>query len=317
MMGLQQETSGRHYLVASLFVAFSFLMLFSMVITRIEPVADFTQYNPAVFNLFFYVPLSLWVGLFGLCGLFLYLFRRPKGFSPVFVNVLLFLIMMLVLFVFFGLPYLVEPNPRFVDSWVHGKVAKIILEGGSLVPSRSVLYLAYPTSFTFLSMLSSVSGIELTVLLRFLPLGLILMFFTFLTLLFKRIVGDYRISVVASFVFALSTFYLAFHFSPEIFGWLFFLLLVGFLAKGISQFRGGGFVSKSDTLVIILLLVAIALTHPVTQFTVLLFMITLLILVMFILKLLLKGLRLLFRGSSEVYHPRVLPGFLQNPLRRR
>lgn len=279
MMELQQETvSGRHYLVAGLFVVFSFLMLFSMAITRIAPVADLSQYNPTVFNLFYYVPLSLWVGLFGLCGLFLYLFSGPKGFSIVFVNVLLFLIMMLILFVFFGLPYLVEPNPRFVDSWIHGKVAKIIFEGASLVPSRNVLYLSYPLSFSFLSVLSMVSGTELTVLLRFLPLGLILVFFVSLTLMFKKIVDDYRISIVASFVFALSTFYLAFHFSPEIFGWIFFLLLISFLAKQFSQFRTDGLVSKFDTVIIMLLLIGIALTHPVTQFTVIFLLTTLVIL---------------------------------------
>jgi hypothetical protein len=266
-----------HYFVAGCFLALSVLVLFSMSITIVAPVADFTKYDPVVFNLFYYVPVTFWIGILGLSVLFLYLFIRPNRFSPVFVNVLLFLIMLIVLVAFFGLPNLVEPNPRFVDSWVHGKAAKNIFESGFLVPTKQLSYLTYPSSFMFLSMLSNGFGVEITVLLRFLPVGLILMFFTFLTVFFERIFGDMRQSVVAVFIFALSTFYFAFHFSPEIFGWLFFFLLFAFIAKGIKQKSEGQIVPNSDTLIIMFLIVAIALTHPVTQFTVLLLLTTLLI----------------------------------------
>ncbi len=267
----------QYYLVAACFLAFSVVVLFSMGMTQIAPVGDLTHYDAAVFNLIYYVPVSMWVGIFGLCGLFIYLFRRPKSVSPVFANALMLLIMFIVLATFFGLPHLVEPNPRFVDSWVHGKVAKDIFERGIIAPERDLLYLTYPSSFTFLAMLSSVSGVELTVLMRFLPIGLVLMFFMFLTVLFNKFLNDLRLSITGVFVFGLSTFYFAFHFSPEIFGWLFFILLFTFLAKGISQYRAGRYVSKSDTLIVMFLIVAIALTHPVTQFTVLLLLITLLL----------------------------------------
>ena len=270
--------SRHHWFVASFFVVFSFVTLFSMCITHVAPAGNFSQYDPAVFNLIYYIPITLWVGLFGLCGLFLYLFSGPKRLSPLFVNALLFLIALIILVVFFGLPYGVESNPRFVDSWLHGKVAKEILVGGALVPTREVIYLTYPSSFTFLSILSIVSGLGLEALLRFLPVAFVMMFFTFMVVMFKRITGDLRLSVTAVLIFALSTFYLAFHFSPEIFGWLFFFLLLAFLAKGIKQFKAGGFVSKTDTLVIMFLIVAIALTHPVTQFTLLLVLLALLVL---------------------------------------
>ena len=166
------------------FLVFSFVVLVSAYLTRIAPAADLSYYSPSVFNLFFYVPVSMWIGIVGLCGLFIYLFINPKGLSPVFVNAFMFLIMLLLLGVFFGLPYVMENNPRFVDSWVHASTAKNVLETHFLNPQRQNLYVSYPLSFTFLSVLSSFCNLDLTVLLRFLPLGLVLMFFTSLPSLF-------------------------------------------------------------------------------------------------------------------------------------
>ena len=260
------------------FLVFSFVVLVSAYLTRIAPAADLSYYSPSVFNLFFYVPVSMWIGIVGLCGLFIYLFINPKGLSPVFTNAFMFLIMLLLLGVFFGLPYVVENNPRFVDSWVHGSTAKNVFETHFLNPQRQNLYLSYPLSFTFLSALSSFSALDLTVLLRFLPLGLVLMFFTSLTVFFNKLLNDYRLSVVAVLVFALTTFYFAFHFSPEIFGWIFFLLFFAFLAKAMHQSHSGTAISKSDSVIILFLIVAIALTHPVTQFTVLIILATLVVL---------------------------------------
>ena len=260
------------------FLVFSFVVLVSAYLTRIAPAADLSYYSPSVFNLFFYVPVSMWIGIVGLCGLFIYLFINPKGLSPVFTNAFMFLIMLLLLGVFFGLPYVVENNPRFVDSWVHGSTAKNVLETHFLNPQRQNLYVSYPLSFTFLSVLSSFCNLDLTVLLRFLPLGLVLMFFTSLTVFFNKLSNDFRLSLVTVFVFALTTFYFAFHFSPEIFGWLFFLLFFAFLAKAMHLSHMGTAISKSDSVIIMFLIVAIALTHPVTQFTILIILTTLVVL---------------------------------------
>jgi hypothetical protein len=270
--------SVQQYFVVGCFLVFSFVVLFSAYLTRIAPAVDLSSYSPSVFNLFFYVPAGLWIGILGLCGLFIYLFINPKGLSPNFANAFMFLIMLLVLGIFFGLPYAVENNPRFVDSWVHGSTAKNVFETHFLNPQRQNLYLSYPLSFTFLSVLSYFSALDLTVLLRFLPLGLVLMFISSLTVFFNKLLNDFRLSVVAVFVFALTTFYFAFHFSPEIFGWLFFLLFFAFLAKAMHLSHSGKAISKSDSIIIMFLIVAIALTHPVTQFTVLIILTTLVVL---------------------------------------
>lgn len=265
------------YLVVGFFLVFSFIAIFSMSITKIAPSADLTYYSSVVYNLFYYVPATLWIGILGLCGLFVYLFTSPRHFSPAFSNAIMFLIAMLILLVFFGLPYAVEPNPRFVDSWGHGETAKGILDSGFLNPQIDRLYLTYPLSFTAISLFSIITNIGLTVLLRFLPLAFVLVFFASLTAFFEKFL-EFRLSIVAVFIFAFSTFYLAFHFSPEIFGWIFFLLLLAFIAKGISQVRNSKeFLTKSDSVIVLTLIVAIALSHPVTQFTVLILMLVWLI----------------------------------------
>jgi hypothetical protein len=79
---------------------------------------------------------------------------------------------------------------------------------------------------------------------------------------------------MSSFIFGLSATALSFHFSAEIFGWLFFLLFLGFLAEGTQEKT----LSSRSNIVLALVLVAITLAHVVTQFMVFLVLLALFIL---------------------------------------
>ena len=273
-----QETrggQGQGYVLIGLFSVFLVITGFSIAQTSITPAEKLLIYDLNIFSLVYYVPLTFWVGLLGILFLFLYVFiANHRIVSSKFTDIFLFVLMITILLVVFGLPYIVEPNPRFVDSWVHGGTAKNIIETGRLNP-QEFPYQNYPLSFVLLSMLSIVSGLELTVVLRFLPSILIFLFFTSLTVFFNKIVKNSRLAMVSVLVFALSTFYLPFHFSPEAFGWIFFFLLFALLVKDVAERKSQKSVSKSDTVVLMLLIVAIAITHPVTQFMTVLIMLTL------------------------------------------
>jgi len=254
------------------------LMVFSLWFLRIVPHGMLDRFDLTTSDLIYYVPLSVWIALFALEALLMFLcLHNPNGLTRRAAYGFMFVTLLVILTVFYGLPYIAESNPRFVDSWVHGRAAKGIVENGNLQPEK-FHYQAYPSSFIFLSIFSIATGIELTSLLRILPLILIPLFFAFLTLFISNLFKNLKLATISVLVYGLSTFALTFHFSPEIFGWLFFFLLLAFLAKSIQENAGFSFYSRENFAVILLLLIGIATTHPVTEFATLLFMLVLLVL---------------------------------------
>jgi hypothetical protein len=186
---------------------------------------------------------------------------------------LMFATLLILVVAFHGSPYIIESNPRFVDSWVHGETAKAIVENGHLELERFG-YQAYPSSFVFLSTLSLITGIELLSLLRILPTILVLLFFSMLVIFFNDLFKSWELAIISGFVYGLSTYGLFFHFSPAIFGWLFLFLLLAYLVKKIQA----NVFSKSTFVILLLLILGITVTHPVTQFFTFLIMFILLIL---------------------------------------
>jgi hypothetical protein len=249
-------------LFISLLTAFTILILWP---THIAPNANLTIYSQNVYSLIFYVPPVLWIGIVGLGVLFVLLgLGKMKGLSPEFEFRCGLAILLVIFIVFYGLPNAIEPNPRFTDSWVHGTTAKAILTSGKL-QLGDFSYQAYPSSFIFLSTLSLVTGAQLTLLLRFLPLMFIVLFFTLLVVFAKRLLNDPMLALVFAFIYGLSTFNLTFHFSPEIFGWLMLFIVLIFLATVAHENTSNG-ITRENFVVLALVVVSIAITHPVTQF---------------------------------------------------
>lgn len=247
-----------------------------MMFTRMIPSGNLSSYNPTIFNLIFYLPLTVWMGIFAQGALLLFLFfKTPKELSSKLANDLMFASVIAILIVFYALPYLTESNPRFVDSWVHGRTSKGISDTGCLNPSEFG-YQAYPLSFIFLSAASTITGIELTLFLRILPLMTILLFFTLLTFFLNKLLKNLKLAIVSVFIFGLSTFYLSFHFSPEVFGWLFLFLLLSSFVDFFQKRAKTRSVSRERVLTLSLLIIGVAITHPVTQFSIVLILLLML-----------------------------------------
>jgi hypothetical protein len=241
-------------------------MLVSILSINVSPDAPLNSYVQSVFNLFYYVPATAWIFLFSLELLLLVAYwGYPKSLSPKAKSLVIFAICLLIFAFIYGLPHIVESNPRFVDSYIHGGTAKAISETGHLQP-LNFSYQAYPSSFIFLSSLSTVSGIDITVWLRILPLILTLLFFFFLVSLVKELLGDTKIAVISAFIYGVTAYDLNFHFSPENFGWLLFFLFFILLARGVREYNSGAFRSRSFFAVFAIVTVAIATSHFVTQF---------------------------------------------------
>jgi hypothetical protein len=239
------------------------------------PIGGLYAYDPTTFNLITYIPLSIWIALFALGGLLIYLCSSDSLDTK--KTYWLMLATLLVIFsVFYALPNLIETNPRFVDSWVHGRTANSIATDGHLNPEEFG-YQTYPSSFTILAAISMITGIEIILLLRVIPLFLVLMFFSTFTIFIKELLNDPKLAIIASFIFGLSTFYLSFHFSPEAFGWIFLFLLLTLLAKETRD-KTDSKPFKRQQIFILFVILGITITHPVTQLSTVLIMFTLFIL---------------------------------------
>jgi len=223
------------------------------------------------------MPLTLWVAIFVLAALLLIIhFHDGKLMSVRTTSIVTLGVCLTLIVVFQGLPNIVETNPRFVDSWLHGRTAKAIMETGILQPVQ-FNYQAFPSSFILLSSLSLVSGIPITLLLRFVPVIFIVLFFSFLSLFAYRLSVNSKLASMVILIYGLSTFGLAFHFSPEIVGWLFFTLLLAYMLRSMNRSGGRALGLRRDLLVIVILLTGIATTHPVTQFTTVLVVVVLML----------------------------------------
>jgi hypothetical protein len=257
-----RSASKEHAILVYFTIAFSFIII-STAFTKITPEGNLSCYNPKIFNLLFYVPVTFWIGMFMLGALlFLLYLKAPKGVSLKLTKVLIVSSVIIILTAFYALPYLVEQNPRFVDSWVHGRTANGILKSGHLNLTEYD-YQTYPLSFIALSVMSKITGINLIVWLRILPLMMVLLFFGFLIFFLNKLLKDLKTAAISVFVYGLSTFYLSFHFSPEIFGWLFLYLL---LAIALNLIRNDAkSLNRKDALIYVLLVIGIAIAHPVTQ----------------------------------------------------
>jgi len=268
----------KKYAILIYFTSALSLIIVSVAFTRITSAGNLSSYDPTIFNLIFYVPITFWIGTFMLgvllCSLYL---KTPKEFSIKLTNALMVFSAIIILTAFYALPYAVEPNPRFVDSWVHGRTAKGILESGHLNPSEFG-YQTYPLSFEVLSTMSIITGIDLTLLLRILPLMMVLLFFSALTIFLNKLLKNLKIAAISVFIFGLSTFYLSFHFSPEIFGWLFLFLLLAFSLNFIREDAKAKSLTRKDASISLLLIIGIAMAHPVTQLSVVLILFILYIL---------------------------------------
>ncbi len=265
---MKVKISSRSLLI-SYFLFFFILTVVSFLITRIAPTGPFYTYNPTVFNLFFYMPPTIWAAIFGMGGLLIFLvFHDFKGLSPKFIYGLMLLSVLVIFAVFCGLPYLMEPNPRNGDSWVHGGTANAILSTGHLNLSK-FQYQSYPSSFLILSIQSAISGVNLTSLLHILPMAIVLVFFAALFVAINEISKNPKIAIVSVLVFGLSTYYLQFNFAPSLFGWILLFLLIAMFAKTAQASTEFKLVSNklSFTIILLLFIIGVITTHPVTQFS--------------------------------------------------
>lgn len=269
---MKLDRSSQRYAIFAYFCSSLILAAFSLWFIRILPDGNLYNYNPNIFNLIYYIPFSMWISILMLGALLLFLLVNADELSPRFKYGMMLATLLAVFLIFYGVPHIVEPNPRFVDSWIHGRMAEGIIENGYLKPTeRKFNYQSYPSSFISLSAVSLITGLDITYLLRILPPILVLLFSSTLVIFFIKVFKNSKLAIISAFIFGLSTFYLAFHCSPEIFGWIFFLLFVAFVAEG---FREQSY-SRRNFGLMMLLIVAIAITHPVTQFSVLLILFTL------------------------------------------
>lgn len=246
---------------------FSLIEVASCVATSVNPSGgSFTSYSLRSFDLFYYFPWTIWLAVFGFGALLIALVVFDfSDVSPKLAYALMLYSLIMIFIVFFAMPYLAEPLPRYWDSWTHGAAANGIALTGHLT-NADFNYQGYPASFIFLASIAELTGVTVESLLHILPLLLVVAFFTAFVYAANEITGNPKIAVTAALIYGVSTYYLTFHFSPEIFGWLLLLLLIALIAKESQISKQFSTVSRRFFLVIsLLVLLAIGMTHPVSQ----------------------------------------------------
>ncbi len=247
----------------------SYLLFFSIIaaisfLLSTPPSGASETYSFTAFDLFFSVSWLTWLAVFGFGGiLVLLLMKRFDELSERLIFGAMIFALLMIFLMFFALPYAIEPLPRYWDTWIHGSGVQSIISYSHLT-SADFNYLNYPASFLLMSSISLISGIDTTSLVYFFPFIIITLFFLFMIFAFRELTGNARAAIIATLIYGLSTYYLLFCFSPAIFGWLLFFLFIALFAK---QAQAEKLESKSRIffVVIIFILFAIGMTHPVTQ----------------------------------------------------
>lgn len=237
-------------------IAFLLIISFSIVLFRISFRLNFAKSDFRVADVFDMLSFESWI-IFGIICILLILSPKllPKKTRPLFLS----FIFVLMFFSFFTISQYPALSDR--DFFLHGKLAKSISTNGKIEVQLGTEYLDYPGAFIFwacLGIVSSIDILNLGVILSF-ALQMCVVFFLFTVA--KTSYGFFA-SGLASMLFMLSNLsYTRFtmdHFCPQLFTLLLYILaFYSFVKIGNSG-------KKKFAFILVLLSVAVTISHPIT-----------------------------------------------------
>jgi len=247
-----------------IFILLLFISAYSLYGVDLTPTMPLNIYDFNSFALFYLVPTIVWVC--SICfGVMLIALLKVDYFRSKQYSYYIFPLIIILLLFLYGIPHLVEQNPRFVDSWVHGRSANKVVEYGELNLNEA-FYQSYPSSFLFMSLFSLVTSFDIVVLLSYMPVFFIILYFSVAYMLFNNLLKDKYQSYMALLFFGVATISLNFHFSPEIYGTILFFILMNFLVGEEHNDLKIGYLNF--VYLFVLFAFGITTSHHVTQFIV-------------------------------------------------
>jgi hypothetical protein len=247
-----------------LYILLFFIIAVASFLLSSPPSGVSNVYSLQTFNLFYSVSWLAWIAVFGFGAILIVLLMRDfEGLSQRFTSSVMIFALLMIFLIFFGLPYLVEPLPRYWDAWIHGSAVQSLIDTGHL-SSADFNYLNYPAAFLFVSTIGIITSLDTTTLLHAFPIAISLIFFFFMIYSFREITGNIKATIISTLIYGLSTYYLVFCFAPAIFGWILFFLFIALFAKQ-AQMSAIPSKSRSFFIIILFILFSIGMSHPVTQ----------------------------------------------------
>ncbi|MDH5771152.1 MAG: hypothetical protein OEZ25_07695 [Candidatus Bathyarchaeota archaeon] len=224
------------------------------------------RFTPDVFHYMRVLPLSYWIGLLFVLGVFSVRIIYGNNLKST-TSFDLVLILIVVLFLF-GTPSFIEDTPRFLDTYGHagstflvklsGKTGPSLVEIG--VPAYSYP-LNYPGFFTLLATLLTVTELPWMAVLKYYPLALMAIISLFIYAIARTF--NSRFSLIAPVFFLSMAWFQAFHVSPESFGLILYLAIWLCMTKLFVASKKIA-VRLPLSLVIVLTVASIVTSHMVT-----------------------------------------------------
>ncbi|MEA2254282.1 MAG: hypothetical protein QOG35_327 [Solirubrobacteraceae bacterium] len=186
---------------------------------------------------------------------------------------LLVLQVVVLVFMLYALPTLVEGQPRFAVTWRHIGVMQAILDTGHLDPGRSA-YFNWPGFFALAGLAVRAAGVHSLVgAANWAPLAFELAYLGPLLLILRALTDDRRLVWLSVWVFYLGNWIGQDYFSPQAFALLLYLVVLAVLLTWLRpQARGvaSPSVARAGLVAIVLVLFAAMVpSHQLTPFALL------------------------------------------------
>lgn len=170
------------------------------------------------------MPIQFFASLVLLIGSFFYSLFQSKYFP-----VIIFLHLLLLIFILFGITAMIEEVPRFNVTWRHIGIIDYIIENQGVGPSWDV-YFGWPGLFIFNAFPVLLSGLQEPLnFVSWSPVFLNLLYLGPLLLIFRSVTKDQRLVWSAVLFFYISNWIGQDYFSPQGFAYFFYLLILGIL----------------------------------------------------------------------------------------
>lgn len=152
---------------------------------------------------------------------------------------LLFLLIVVLIFMLYGVTSIIEEMPRFHSVWKHLGVTDYIIRKGQVDPGIDA-YFNWPGFFILFAFVSEVGALEnWPALVAWVPVFLNLIYLGPLLMIFSSATKDKRLVWLGVWIFYLANWVGQDYFSPQGFNYFFYLAILGILLKWFKVPVGG------------------------------------------------------------------------------
>jgi len=184
--------------------------------------------------------------------------------------------LVILILILFGTYSLVESNARFISYYPSG-MAKLILENGQMsvkFTDPHNVYLYYSGHPFFSAIVAEVTNINLDSIIKYGTIFLVIVIALLATSLFKMILHDIKLTILASSFFIAFFWIETIYFCPQLLAYLMLIVFLNIFAKiyiiGIKEIF--------LVIILIVLFTAINFTHPLTAMSLLTFVVSFILL---------------------------------------